>query len=244
MSLSRLTVLLCGLVISSSVFAYGDSDDVFLVGLKAGGEYSWVNHLDKILVSENYYSGYDFSHSGCIGPSVTLFARFRSADKPLGLEGDLNYYQLGGGTEYTDIKGLDYTMSVRYNYVGAGAYLLYYPMGRLHVGLGGRVSFNLNAEGLSYESNQESLDQGQYNYESASATEGHLRDKIKGDMDASAGCMVGYTFDHGISLEAGYHFGLGDLMETKTNNYRWIDPTNWVQSVYFKLGYAISALGK
>ena len=63
-------------------------------------------------------------------------------------------------------------------------------------------------------------------------------------MDASAGCMVGYTFDHGISLEAGYHFGLGDLMVTKTNNYRWIDPTNWVQSVYFKLGYAIGALGE
>ena len=77
-----------------SVFAYGGRW-CFSCGIESRGEYSWVNHLDKILVSENYYSG-TTSASGCIGPSVTLFARFRSADKP-GSWGRFHYYQLGGG---------------------------------------------------------------------------------------------------------------------------------------------------
>ena len=114
---------------------------------------------------------------------------------------------------------------------GAGAYLLYYPMGRLHVGLGGRVSFNLNAEGLSYESIRKVWIRPVQLRERLSHGRTSAR-QDKGDMDASAGCMVGYTFDHGISLEAGYHFGLGDLMVTKqTTIVGLTPPTGCNQSI-------------
>ena len=82
------------------------------------------------------------------------------------------------------------------------------------------------------QSNQESLDQGPVQLRERLSHGRTSARQDKGDMDASAGCMVGYTFDHGISLEAGYHFGLGDLMVTKqTTIVGLTPPTGCNQSI-------------
>lgn len=48
-------------------------ESAFNAGVRLGGGYSVNNHVDKILVSENYYSNYSFDNKGQFVPSAELF---------------------------------------------------------------------------------------------------------------------------------------------------------------------------
>ena len=55
----KLTVLLSTCCLSLSA-----QENSFYAGIRLGGGYSINNHIDRILVSENYYSNYSFDTKG------------------------------------------------------------------------------------------------------------------------------------------------------------------------------------
>ena len=59
-------------------------ESAFNAGVRLGGGYSVNNHVDKILVSENYYSNYSFDNKGQFVPSAELFFSLSAAGEPLG----------------------------------------------------------------------------------------------------------------------------------------------------------------
>lgn len=133
----KLTVLLSTCCLSLSA-----QENSFYAGIRLGGGYSINNHIDRILVSENYYSNYSFDNKGLFVPSAELFFLYREPGSLCGVEAGIAYYNKTARVRYEDRNELNYTLSTRYHHLGLAAYLNLYPFrGRnsLHVSLGGRI---------------------------------------------------------------------------------------------------------
>ena len=70
----KFNLLILFIVSSLSLSA---QEGAFNAGVRLGGGYSVNNHVDKILVSENYYSNYSFDNKGQFVPSAELFFLYR-----------------------------------------------------------------------------------------------------------------------------------------------------------------------
>lgn len=221
---------------------YSQYDNTLMFGLKAGVAWSSIPKLSEILVSEDYYSNYEFTEQAKISPAASFFFTYRNPDNWVGMELNVDYYQLASSIEYSDINTLDYTVKFQYHYLGIGGYLKVYPYQGVFVAPGVRVGFNLSPENITYTSNQEELTH--LHYESASSTQASLREKIKGSVDFALGGSVGYEFPNGLSVQASYHYSLLDMIRTEYNVYNWIDTPNRGHSVQFMVGYAIGVLNR
>ena len=212
-----------------------------MFGIKAGVSYSAMSDLSAILVSEGYYSNYNFSDASMVAPSASLFFHYRPTKICLGMEADVVYYQQGSSITYTDINTLEYTVDFRYHYAGFGVYLKVYPVAGLHLDLGGRVGFCLTPEHITYTSNQEDEIFNRFHYETVEATQTALRDKLKGKTDIGIGGSLGYEFPAGVSLQLAYHYSVLDLIRTEYNLYNWTETPNHAHQIQFSVGYAFKA---
>ena len=79
----RSHLLILFLVSSLSLSA---QESAFNTGARLGGGYSVNNHVDKILVSEDYYSNYSFDNKGQFVPSAELFLLYRQPASLWGVE--------------------------------------------------------------------------------------------------------------------------------------------------------------
>ncbi len=227
------------LLISSPLSAQYKHTAMF--GIKAGVSYGIISELSTILVSEGYYSNYNFSNSEKAAPSASLFFHYRPTKLWLGMEAAVMYYQQGASTTYTDINTLGYTVDFRYHYAGFGAYLKLYPYAGLHLDLGVRAGFCLTPEQITYSSNQEDDIFARFHYETVAATQDALRDKLKGKTDIGVGGSLGYEFSAGVSVQVTYHYSVLDLIRTEYNLYNWTETTNHAHQFQFSVGYAFKA---
>lgn len=118
----KLTVLLSTCCLSLSA-----QENSFYAGIRLGGGYSINNHIDRILVSENYYSNYSFDNKGLFVPSAELFFLYREPGSLCGVEAGITYYNKTARVRYEDRNELNYTLSTRYHHLGLAAYLNLYP---------------------------------------------------------------------------------------------------------------------
>ena len=56
-----------------SCLSLSAQEGAFNAGVRLGGGYSVNSHVDKILVSEDYYANYSFDNKGQFVPSAELF---------------------------------------------------------------------------------------------------------------------------------------------------------------------------
>lgn len=216
----KLTVLLSTCCLSLSA-----QENSFYAGIRLGGGYSINNHIDRILVSENYYSNYSFDNKGLFVPSAELFFLYREPGSLCGVEAGITYYNKTARVRYEDRNELNYTLSTRYHHLGLAAYLNLYPFrGRnsLHVSLGGRIGANLSPDNLSYTGNQEDEKFSALGYPGVKETERLLRDKLKGRPDAALGGGIGYEFPFGMTVDLRYHYSLTNSIKTEP-----IPTTGW-----------------
>ena len=68
-------IIRCSLLVlfTLSYLSLSAQESAFNAGVRLGGGYSVNSHVDKILVSENYYSNYSFDNKGQFVPSAELF---------------------------------------------------------------------------------------------------------------------------------------------------------------------------
>ena len=77
----RSHLLILFLVSSLSLSA---QESAFNTGARLGGGYSVNNHVDKILVSEDYYSNYSFDNKGQFRAKCRAVFSLSAAYKPMG----------------------------------------------------------------------------------------------------------------------------------------------------------------
>ena len=178
-------------------------DGNFHAGLRLGGGISSNSNVDRILVSEDYYSNYSLRKRVLFVPCAELFFLYKPQGNLWGVEAGIVYYNRTARVRYDDRDELNYTLSARYHHLGLAAYFNLYPFkerNTWHVSLGGRLGANLSPENLSYKGNQEDAKFKKWKYPSVEETERVMRSKLKGRPDAALGGGVGYGHLHRLAL--------------------------------------------
>ena len=161
-------------------------DGNFHAGLRLGGGISSNSNVDRILVSEDYYSNYSLRKRVLFVPCAELFFLYKPQGSLWGVEAGIVYYNRTARVRYDDRDELNYTLSARYHHLGLAAYFNLYPFkerNTWHVSLGGRLGANLSPENLSYKGNQEDAKFKKWKYPSVEETERVMRSKLKGRPD-------------------------------------------------------------
>ena len=213
-------------------------ESAFKLGVRLSGGYSVNPGVDKILVSEDYYSNYEFKDRGCIVPGASVFFEYHPSKSLFGVECGADYHQKASELKYSDKKELNYKVKPRYNYLGLCAMFKVFPWRQgFSVCAGGRIGANLNSDGIKYESNQEEERFSDYHYGTASETEHLLQEKLTGRPDISVGGGFGYEFKKRITLDLRYFYGLNSTIRTETNDYRWVEYSNHSHNIELSVGY-------
>lgn len=217
-------------------------DGNFHAGLRLGGGISSNSNVDRILVSEDYYSNYSLRKHVLFVPCAELFFLYKPQGNLWGVEAGIVYYNRTARVRYDDRDELNYTLSARYHHLGAAAYFNLYPFkerNTWHVSLGGRLGANLSPENLSYEGNQEDAKFKKWKYPSVEETERVMRSKLKGRPDAALGGGVGYDFHRGICIDLRFHYSLGSTIKTETNTFNWVECANHNWQAELTVAYVI-----
>ena len=215
-------------------------DGNFHAGLRLGGGISSNSNVDRILVSEDYYSNYSLRKRVLFVPCAELFFLYKPQGNLWGVEAGIVYYNRTARVRYDDRDELNYTLSARY--LGVAAYFNLYPFkerNTWHVSLGGRLGANLSPENLSYEGNQEDKKFEKWKYPSVEETERVMRSKLKGRPDVALGGGVGYDFHSGICIDLRFHYSLGSTIKTETNTFNWVECANHNWQAELTVAYVI-----
>ena len=215
-------------------------DHAFQLGARAGAGYTMNPGVDKILVPEDYYSNYSFKEKGQVVPTVELYFNYHKPTSVIGAEAGFHWYQKASTLQYEDNQQLNYKVKTRYNYLGATALFKVYPWKHgLSIAAGGRLSFNLNPEGLKYESNQDDEMFAKYGWSTTDETQRLMQQKIKGNNrpNAEIGGGFGYEFKNGIVANLRYYYGLSNTIRTEQNDFHWVEQNNHSHSIELTVGY-------
>lgn len=235
-------ILFVAILLCSVCQPLSAQDGNFHAGLRLGGGISSNSNVDRILVSEDYYSNYSLRKRVLFVPCAELFFLYKPQGNLWGVEAGIVYYNRTARVRYDDRDELNYTLSARYHHLGLAAYFNLYPFkerNTWHVSLGGRLGTNLSPENLSYKGNQEDAKFKKWKYPSVEETERVMRSKLKGRPDAALGGGVGYDFHSGICIDLRFHYSLGSTIKTETNTFNWVECANHNWQAELTVAYVI-----
>jgi hypothetical protein len=210
-----------------------DNSSTLQLGFKAGADYSKINDLSKVLVSESYYTGYTFENNGNLGFTGGLYLNYKFQESISAIYFELSFSTVGSSLHYSDINDLQYDFVIKYNYINLDFWYKAYLYNGLYLGLGPRIGLNLTPGGLYYTSN------GEAQFGPDIRIQQQMRDVLKGRTNFCLGLGTGYEFSFGLSLDVRYYYGLSDIMETEVNNFHFIENKNASRVLQISLGYAI-----
>jgi hypothetical protein len=231
---------------SSSGF---DSEELQF-GIRAGFNASIITGIPELLVPEDYYTGYSFREHFCFNPDVSIFASYPFEKSWLSLEGALSYYNITGKVSYEDVRNLNYDINIRQHYLGLEVLSRVWLFrdhsfnnsathGGFNLAVGLRGGVDMNRTGnkikrLTYKSNVNDFAETDKEMEEA------LTKVIKSKPELSAVAKIGYQFSFGLSFDFAYYYSFFDIVETKTNPYRFIENKNNAHIAQFTLSYSFS----
>lgn len=230
-----ITLFFCG---SSYVMAQYSAQSVF--GVRAGMFMSQISGVDKLLVSEDYYSGYSFTNDYVLSPRAELFFTYRITNVPIAIEASAGYMQNASTITYIDVKDFTYSLDMAYHSVVIGGAVKGYIFRGLNIGAGLKFGLVVTDDKLDYTSNAAELSWGGIQPPSDEETCRELREVIKARNLVEFVPRIGYDFAIGLSVEANMCIGLNDCIETLANRYDLAETSNKSMAFGLSVGYAIS----
>jgi hypothetical protein len=227
--------LLLFLVIFISISGQAQFEVDLTYGVKAGGVLSRVSGTGAMIVSEDYFEGYSLKETSRRGAAAGLFLNYKFPDTRIALQPEILYTMQGGKLKYIDIKGLDYTIEFKYNYIALASLVKVYPAGGFNIGAGPVLSFSLTPGAVEYHSNQ-----SDFGFGDDIQTRQALRNAVKGRTDFALALALGYELENGLFFDARYNLGLTDIIETQVNGYKFIENTNKSSVIMLTAGYAFN----
>jgi hypothetical protein len=119
-------------------------------GLKAGGVYSKITNLDRVLVSETYYSGYKFTTNYTWGSTAGVYINYKLDETISAFYSELSYSRLGSVLKYADVNAFYYTAEIKYEMFNWELFYKAYITPWLPIGIGPRIGLNLTPDALVY----------------------------------------------------------------------------------------------
>jgi hypothetical protein len=204
-------------------------------GVKIGGTWSKISNLSGMIISEDYYQGYSMESEPRWGATAGLFLNYKFPDTRIALQPEIMYTMQGGDLKYSDIKGLNYTIQFKYNYIALTTLVKVYIAGGFNLGAGPVLSFNLTPDNIEYKSNQ-----SEFGFGDDIQTRQALRNVIKGKADFALSLNLGYEWENGLMIEGRYNLGLTDIIETQVNGYKFIENSNKSSVFILTISYAFN----
>ena len=218
----------------------------FITGIFVGGNYSWIDGLDRTILSEPFFLEYSLKKKQRTGINAGIFINYRDenfASNLLGIHVELGYSQQGSDLNFKNFqKDFTYRIQFKYNYINLNALLKYYiadydnayqMLPHLNAFAGMRVGINTTPSNIIYTS-------GGTGYEPAFgsdlAQQQQLQNVLKGKSSVGLVFGVGYEARF-FSIDARYNHGLNDVVETKSNSYNFIENHNANSFFQFTLAY-------
>jgi hypothetical protein len=219
-------------------FTKAQYHDQLMFGLKAGADFSTITNLTNTLVNDEYKPLYYFSEKGGYQPAVSLFTHYRFDQSQIGIDARISYYQAATEIEKrSQVTATIEDYDIRYHYLSIGLYSKVYLYRGFNLGIGANVGACLNSSsGIAYQSSTATVAQNMQSQE-------QIRQVLKGRTNITAGAVMGYEFKFGLSVEAAYHYGLTDMIETIVNPYKFAESRNNSRSLQLTIGWAISREG-
>lgn len=202
-------------------------------GIKAGTTYSKITDLDRVLVSESYYTNYDFSTKSAWGATTGIYLNYKLEETISAFYSEIAYNRLNSVLDYSDVNAFKYTINMRYDYITWEFCYKAYVLPWMPLSIGPRLGFNLTPNGLFYKSN------GSATYGPDIRIQQDMRDVLKGKSNVAIGVGLGIELYSGLSLDLRYYYGVNDVNETLVNNYNFVEVGNASRSFEIKLGYAL-----
>ncbi|GHT25976.1 hypothetical protein FACS189430_12520 [Bacteroidia bacterium] len=209
----------------------------FVLGFKAGAAYSGISNLENMIVPEDYFEtdAYSFVTHDNYGAVAGAFIHFRVLETFLSVQPEVTYSTQGATLSYHDNMDYAYDIRFKYQYVNVA---LFFKTDYKGVSLraGPRLGFAVNPAAVKFSSNNRA-------YGEDNDIEQGFKNVLKGRTDFNIGAGLAYESKFGFGLEAMYFFGVGDVIETLTNSYDFIENTNRSRSIQLTLTYTLDLRG-
>lgn len=202
-------------------------------GFKVGAAYSKITDLSNVLVSESYYTGYNFDNKNMLNFTGSIFLNYKFEESITAIYTEFSYTRLSNRLHYSDIDSLYYDFDVRYEYMNWELWFKAYLFEGLHLGIGTRLGFNITPGALYYTSN------GEQRYGPDIRIQQQMRDVLKGRTNFAIGIGAGYEIANRIIIDARFYYGLSDVMETEVNSFHFIENKNSSRAAQITIGYII-----
>jgi len=230
------------LILIFSIKLHAQFESPFTYGIKAQVNYSDIKELSKMIVSEDFYTGYELTEEKTFGYNVGAFINYKFRESKFAFQPEITYAKEGGLLHYKDVNNLEYNMNFDYRFLQLNTLFKIYPVGGLSVGVGPQFGINLTPNNIKYTSNAHEIF-GLENSPNDTETEKYLQEKIKGKSNFQAIGVLGYEFEFGLMFDFRYVYGLTDIIETSPNQFRWVETNNTTSSFLFTVGYVIDYQG-
>jgi hypothetical protein len=213
-----------------------------IVGVRIGGNYSVINDLETTILSEAFFTDYTLKPEYQKGFTAGLFFNHRFPQASMiSAQLEMMYSRQPSMLRFSNtLTDFNYDMEFRYSYINF-AFLAKisgdYETGTEGLGLsaGFQVGMNIEPNAIYYRS----YGSGRLPaFGSDMEQEQQLRNVLKGKTNAGFLVDIGYEFSgFPLILNARYHKGLSDVVETQPNSYNFIANKN--TNDYFHVGLAV-----
>ena len=226
------------LLLSVSVVYGQRSEREITYGIFAGGSYSKMGNIARVLIPDNMYTGYTAKEIYKVGYGGGVFLNWKFPEKRISFQPELYYSYQPSQFEYTDINGLNYTLKFPYHSLNAGFMVKFYFTEGFYAGAGPYFNFNLDKDVLEYRSNGSEMSRrsGVY-FEPDAVVQNVLKQSLEGKDFFHLGMGVGYEFENKLNIGIRYHLGLSDALETQQNGHRYREQNNKVNAFFLNIGY-------
>lgn len=207
--------------------------DVWHYGFKAGPTRHQINGIGTTIIPDVFpEDSYSVSSAPRLGFAGGIVVYHRFYKSRFAIQPEILFSSRGGDFNYTDNRGLEYTIGLEYQYMSLGTVVKIYPTGGLHFGAGMQAAFNVATDQLTYTSNMPELGPDLQIQQS-------LREVLVGSNDINVLLQAGYDFNFGLMVEARYVLGLSDVLETRANGFNFIESSNKSSGFQLTLGWLI-----
>ncbi len=208
-------------------------------GFFGGAAYSKMTNIEEVFIPPNIYKGFETNEEDRFGAMAGFFFNWKYEDQKVSLQPEIFYSQQATRFNYNDVKGLNYKIDFKFNYVNVGVLFKFYPVEGLYVGAGPYVALNVTCDAITYSSNgaEVAAQTGLY-FEPDIVQQKFLKQALEGKNYFQTLFGAGYEFNNGISIAFKYHLGLSDALETKENGFRFIENKNKTNAFSLSLGYS------
>ncbi|MCK0202726.1 PorT family protein [Ornithobacterium rhinotracheale] len=213
-------------------------------GAFVGGIYSKMGNLERAIIPDGIYTGYEVEEKGYPSIKMGLFLNWKYPSEKFSIQPEFYYSHQRTNFEYNDINGLSYNIKFSYHNLNGGFLFKYYVIDNFYVGAGPYLTFNLDKDALEYFSNGEEMARktGVY-FEPDIVVQKKLKQSFEGKDYFHVAFELGHEFNNNLNISIRYQLGLSDVLETQENGYRFRDTRNKVNAFALQIGYRFDFYG-